>query len=171
MLTYAEENEDLDVRTNLIYKHKLRWWNCRKSNRRNSANRLPQMSTVSGKTKPHDLPALSNPSRSLPILFSNLRQTGQLICRCTLYRSTASTSHLPKRARMLRTSRELTGQWSLNRCWDSTCEDAATDLHVVGVSERPRQHDMLAFNSASTEDIYWISVRAKGIRSPCHFQL
>jgi hypothetical protein len=100
-LTSAEENADLDMRTKLICDHKVWQSDCRKSNRCKFVYRLPQISTIPGKAMSHDLLALINPSCLLPIRVSNLRDIVRLFYQCTLCRSTASTTCLPMRARVL----------------------------------------------------------------------
>jgi hypothetical protein len=122
VLTSAEESENLDMRTSLICDHTMRQQDCSKPNRHNSAYQLHRISTIPGKARPHKLPALINPSCLLPIRFSNLRYTVQRICRCTLYRSTASTTCLPMRARVLSIRRQLTGERSLNRYGQSNLQ-------------------------------------------------
>jgi hypothetical protein len=148
ILTSAEESENLDMRTSTICDHTTRQLDRSKPHRYKYMC-LPQNSTIPGKARPHKLLALISPSCLLPIRFSNLRYTVLRIYRCTLYRSTASTTCLPMRARVLSMGRELTGEQSLTDAGSLTCKDAATDVHVVVYLSTPMKRQVCFYRSGS----------------------
>jgi hypothetical protein len=127
MLTSTEESENLVMRTSLICDHTTRQLN---------------------RSKPHRCKSMCLPQIS-PIRFSNLRYTVLRIYRCTLYRSTAPTTCLPMRARVLSMGRELTGEQSLTDAGSLTCKDAATDVHVVVYLSTPIKRQVCLYRSGS----------------------